>query len=131
MKKKMKVQTYFQINPERQCTHSKRVKANSFFARKADGADFHRRCHHQWSFWGVADSKFVMHESTLNDRLILQHNLVTVTALEALLIVVTSMGTILHLLKVPYHAEFTHCCNQVPLLFTIFSDLQINIVCIV
>lgn len=99
-------------------------KANSFFARKADGADFHWCCHHQWSFGGVADGKFVMHEPTLYDRLILQYDLITVTALEALLIVVTSMCTVLHLLEVPYHTEFAHSCNQVPLLFAIFSDLQ-------
>ena len=65
-----------------------------------------------------------MHETTLYNGLVLQHNLVTVTALEALLIVVTSMRAVLDLLEVPYHAEFPYGCDQVALLFTIFGNLQ-------
>jgi hypothetical protein len=61
--------------------------------------------------------------------LILQQNLVTITAFKALLIPVAVVSTVLHLLEVPYHTELAHRCNQMPLLFTIFSDLKANIIC--
>lgn len=83
----------------------------SSFAGETDRADFHRGCHHQRSFWGVADSILVVHETTLHNGLVLQKDLVAVTTLEALLIPVTFMGTVLHLLEVPYHTELPHCCN--------------------
>jgi hypothetical protein len=108
---------------------------NKFFlstlslAGEADGANFQWGCHHQWSFWRVANSKFVVHETTLNNGLILQQNLVTITAFKALLIPVAVVSTVLHLLEVPYHTELAHRCNQMPLLFTIFSDLKANIIC--
>lgn len=97
-------------------------------AGEADRANFHRGSNHQWSFWGVTNGKLVMHEPTLNNRLILQYNLVTVTAFKALLIPVACMSTVFHLLEVPYHTELSHCCNQVTLLFTIFRDLKANII---
>lgn len=97
----------------------------SSFARHAEGSDFHGSCHNQRSFRGTADSKLVVHEATLNDGFILEHNLVTVAALKPLLILVTMVCTILHLLKVPYHAELPHRSYQVLLLFTTFSNLFI------
>lgn len=98
-------------------------KANSSFAGKTDRADFHWSRNHQWSFRGVADGERIMHETTLYNGLVLQYNLVTITALKALLIPVTSMGGVLHLPEVPYYTELAHCCNQVPLLFTVFRNL--------
>lgn len=95
----------------------------SSFAREADRADFHWGCHHQGSFWGVADSILIMHETALHNGLVLQKNLVAVTTLEALLIPVTFMGTVFHLLEIPYDTELSYCCNEVTLLFTTFSDL--------
>jgi hypothetical protein len=80
-------------------------------AREADGANFQRGSNHQWSFRGITNSKLVVHETTFNNRLILQHNLVTITAFKALLIPVACMSTVLHLLEVPYHTELAHCCN--------------------
>lgn len=65
-----------------------------------------------------------MHESTFNNRLVLQHNLITIAALKALLILIALVGAILHLLEVPYHAELAYCCHQMTLLFPIFCDLD-------
>jgi hypothetical protein len=68
-----------------------------------------------------------MHETAFYNRLVLQHSLITITALETLLIPVAVMSAVLHTLEVPYHAEFAHCCDEVTLLFTILSDLKDNI----
>jgi hypothetical protein len=40
------------------------------------------------------------------------------------LIPVTFMGTVLYLLKIPYHTELAHSRNKVAFLFTILSDLK-------
>ena len=80
-------------------------------SREADRANFHWGCHHQWSFWRVTNSIFVVHETTLNNGLILQQNLVTITAFKALLIPVAVVSSVLHLLEVPYHTELAHRCH--------------------
>lgn len=93
-------------------------------ARETDGANFHGGCHHQWSFWRVADGKLVVHEAAFNYGFVLQHNLVTITAFKALLIPVALVRAVLHLLEVPYHAEFSHRRHKMPFLFTILSNLK-------
>ena len=90
-------------------------------------SNFHGGCHDKGSFRGIADGKSVVHEPTINNRLVLQHNLVTIAALKALLIPVALMTTVLHLLEIPYHTKFANCCYQVSLLFPILSDLQDNV----
>lgn len=67
-----------------------------------------------------------MHEAALDNRLVLQHNLVTVTALEALLAPVALVGRVFHLVEVPYHTEFSHCGHEVAFLFTALSYLERN-----
>lgn len=69
-----------------------------------------------------------MHEPTFNNRLILQYNLITIAALKALLVLIALMGTVLHLLEVPYHAELANCCHQMALLFPLFSDLYNDVI---
>jgi hypothetical protein len=49
-----------------------------------------------------------MHEATINNGVILQDYLVTVAALQALLMAVALMRPILHLLEVPYHTKLSH-----------------------
>jgi len=111
------------LDKTRECNNvNKDCLSTLSLAGEADGANFQWGCHHQWSFWRVANSKFVVHETTLK-------NLVTITAFKALLIPVAVVSTVLHLLEVPYHTELAHRCNQMPLLFTIFSDLKANIIC--
>lgn len=80
-------------------------------SRHAERRDFHGGSHDQGSLRGVANSKFVMHEAAVNNGLVLQHNLVTVAALQSLLVTVTLVGTILHLLEVPYHTELPYRGN--------------------
>nr|GMC83344.1 hypothetical protein EUGRSUZ_I00934 [Ipomoea batatas] len=93
-------------------------------AGHAEGSNLHRGCHYQWSFRRVAYCKFVMHEPTLDNGLVLQHYLVTIATLEPLLILIAAMCTVLHLLEIPYHAKFANCCNQVAFLFSTFSNLK-------
>ena len=65
-----------------------------------------------------------MHETAINNGVILKDYLVAVTALQALLITIALMGTILYLLEVPNHTKFPYCCNQMALLLPILCDLQ-------
>lgn len=90
----------------------------------AEGADFHRGCNHQWCLRRVTDCKLVMHETTINNGVILRDYLVAVAALQALLVTVALMGAILHLLEVPYHTKLANCCNQMALLLPILRDLS-------
>jgi hypothetical protein len=64
-----------------------------------------------------------MHETAINNGVILKDYLVAVTALQALLITIALMGTILYLLEVPYRAKLASCCNQMALLLPILCDL--------
>ncbi len=98
--------------------------ATSSPAWEADWTDFHRGRHHQWCFRRITHRKFVMHETTFYDRLILQYNLVAVTTLQTFLIPIALMSTVLHLLEVPYHTELAHCCNNMTFLLAIFSYLN-------
>ncbi|KAJ6716629.1 hypothetical protein OIU74_009210 [Salix koriyanagi] len=50
-----------------------------------------------------------MHETAFYYRLILQHNLITITALETMLISVAVVSAVFHPLEVPYHTELAHC----------------------
>lgn len=68
-----------------------------------------------------------MHEATINNGVILQDYLVTVAALQALLMAVALMGPILHLLEVPYHTKLAHSRNQMALLLPILCDLSNNV----
>ncbi|KAJ8447400.1 hypothetical protein Cgig2_019394 [Carnegiea gigantea] len=77
-------------------------------SRDAEGSDLHRGSHHKRSFRRITDCKLLMHETTVHNRLVLQHNLIAVAALQSLLISVAFMRTVLHLLKIPYHTEFSH-----------------------
>lgn len=90
----------------------------------AERTDFHGGCNNQRCLRRVGDGKFLMHEATVNNGIILEDNLVTVAAFQALLIVVALMGTILHLLEVPNHTELAHSCNQMTLLLPILRHLQ-------
>jgi len=96
-------------------------------SRDAEGSDLHRGSHHKRSFRRITDCKLLMHETTVHDRLVLQHNLIAVAALQSLLISVAFMGTVLHLLKIPYHTEFSHWYNYVAFLFPILCDLKTQI----
>ena len=93
-------------------------------SRNAEGSDLHRGSHHKRSFRRIADRKLLMHETTVHDRLVLQHNLIAVAALQSLLISVTFMGAVLHLLEIPYHTKFSHRYNNVTFLFPILRDLR-------
>ena len=64
-----------------------------------------------------------MHETAINNGVILKDYLVAVTALQALLITIALMGTILYLLEVPYRTKPASCCNQMALLLPILCDL--------
>ncbi|KAJ0548556.1 hypothetical protein HanRHA438_Chr08g0369011 [Helianthus annuus] len=65
-----------------------------------------------------------MHESDFDDGLISGHEFLAVTTFEALLIPVTLMCTVLHLLEIPNHTEFSHSCNQIAFLFTTFRHMK-------
>jgi hypothetical protein len=65
-----------------------------------------------------------MHETAINNGVILKDYLVAVAALQALLITIALMGAILYLLEVPNHTKFAYCCNQMALLLPILCDLQ-------
>lgn len=89
----------------------------------AEGADFQGGCNDQRGLRWISDGKFLMHEATINNGVILQDYLVTVAALQTLLIAVALMRAILHLLEVPYHAKLAHSGNQMALLLPILRDL--------
>ena len=89
-----------------------------------EGADFHWCGHNEGSLWRVTGCKVLMHETAVDNRFILEHNLVTVAALEALLITVALMVAVLDLLKVPYDTELAGCRNKMPLLLSILCYLR-------
>ncbi|KAF3789975.1 hypothetical protein EJ110_NYTH17399 [Nymphaea thermarum] len=51
-------------------------------------------------------------------------DLVAIAALQSFLVPVAFMSAVLHLLKVPYNAEFANSSNKVPLLLAALCDLQ-------
>ena len=76
-------------------------------SRNAEEGGLHQGSRHKRSFQRIADRKFLMHGTTVHDRLVLQHNLIAVAALQSLLISLTFMGAV-HLLEIRYHTEFYH-----------------------
>ena len=89
----------------------------------AERADFQGGGNNQWSFRRISDCKLVVHKTTIDNGVILKDYLVTVAALQTLLIMVAFMRPILHLLEVPYYTKLAYCCNQMTLLLPILSDL--------
>lgn len=101
-----------------------KIEFISSFSRHAERSNFHRSGNNEGSFRGVGVCIFVVHEPALHNGFIPGHYFVTVAALKSLLILVTLMCAVLHLLKVPYHAELAHCCHQMFFLFPTFSNLK-------
>lgn len=96
----------------------------SSLAGYAEGTDFHGGRNNQRGLRRVSDRKFIMHEATINNGIILEDYLVAVATFQALLIAIALMGTILHLLEVPDHTELAHSCNQMTLLLPMLCDLN-------
>jgi hypothetical protein len=94
------------------------------FICKTEGADFHWCGHNEGSLWRVTGCKVVMHEPTVDDRFILEDNLVAVAALETLLITVALVVAILDLLEVPYDTELAYRRNKMPFLLSILCHLK-------
>lgn len=64
-----------------------------------------------------------MHKATVNNRFFFKHNLVTVAALQAFLILIASVIAILHLLEIPYNAKFPNSGYKVALLLPVLGHL--------
>ena len=94
----------------------------------AEGRDLHGRGHNQWRLGGVADGVLVVHETTGHDGLVLQDDLVAVTAFQAFLVLVALVLAVLHLQEVPHHAVLPHCGHKVPLLLPILRHLGMDII---
>jgi hypothetical protein len=94
------------------------------FICKTEGADFHWCGDNERSLWRVTGCKVVMHEPTVDDRLILEDNLVAVAALETLLITVALVVAILDLLEVPYDTELAYRRNKMSFLLSILCHLK-------
>jgi hypothetical protein len=89
----------------------------------AEGADFLRCGDHQRSVRGVGRREVLMHEAAVDNGFLLEDDLVTVAALEALLVTVAVVVAVLHLVEVPDETEFAHCCNQVLFLLSVLCYL--------
>ena len=77
----------------------------------AEGTDFQRGGYDQWSLGRICHSIFVVHEATVDNRIILEDNLVAVATFQALLVAVALVRAILHLLEIPDHTKFAHSCH--------------------
>jgi hypothetical protein len=64
-----------------------------------------------------------MHEAAVHDGFLFQNDLVTVAALQALLVAVAVMVAVLDLVEVPYETEFADCRNQMLFLLSVLCYL--------